>query len=272
MNIYKDTRYGPMIIPQNDRYIGKSFDLYGEFSYQEVDFLKDLIEPGNVVIDVGANIGGITVPLAQKIGPDGYVVAFEPQQYINYILCGNIALNNLTNTASFQRLVCDVDGDIRSLPVLDYSKELNFGDNSTTKEIQEDTLCTPVSTCTIDSLQLKNIHLIKVDVQGEELDVLKGAKNSIERARPFLYVECEDKEESENILQFLDQFNYNCLFHTPPLFNSDNFFGNDEDVFDKVKDGVVNLIVSGNIFAYPKEKNEWDKTIERNFFSHNFEG
>lgn len=272
MNITKDTRYGPMIISQNDRYIGKSFDLYGEFSYQEVDFLKDLIGPGDVVIDVGANIGGITVPLAQKIGPDGFMVAFEPQQFINYMLCGNIAMNDLTNTQCFQRLVCDVDGEVRSLPILNYSEELNFGDNSTTKEIKEDTVCSPVVTCTLDSLQLSKPALIKVDVQGEELDVLKGAKETIERARPFLYVECEEEEESERILEFLSQFNYSHLFHRPPLFNPDNFFAKEEDVFDKVENGIVNLIVSGNIFAYPKEKNEWDKTVERNFFSQKFEG
>tara|TARA_Y100000034_G_scaffold103692_1_gene129581 strand:- start:48936 stop:49754 length:819 start_codon:yes stop_codon:yes gene_type:complete len=270
MNIVKESRYGPIIFSKNDLYIGKSFNLYGEFSYQEVDFLKDLIEPGDMVIDVGANIGGITIPLAQKLGLDGYMVAFEPQQYIYYTLCGNVAVNNLLNTACFQRLVCDVDGEVRNMPILDYTKELNFGDNST-KKATEETACTPVSTCTIDSLQLSRPNLIKIDVQGEELDVLQGAKKTIERARPFMYVECEDEEESHRIVEFFSQFNYKCLFHRPPLFNTDNFFGEKEDVFDKIDDDkIVNLMVSGNTFAYPEEKKEWDETIERNFFVENF--
>lgn len=270
MNIIKDSRYGPIIFPEKDKYIGKSFDLYGEFSYQEVDFLKDLVEPGDVVVDVGANIGGITIPLAQKIGPEGYMVAFEPQQYIYYILCGNIAINNLTNTACFQRLASSVNGEIRSMPIFDFENEANFGNNSP-KKADDTKECLPVATCTIDSLRLSKPNLIKIDVEGEELDVLKGSKDTIKRARPFLYVESESKEESKKILDFLDEFDYKCFFHRPPLFNIDNFFGNDNNVFDKVENNMVNMIVSGNIFAYPKEKTEWNNVIDRNFFVENYE-
>lgn len=270
MNVVKDSRYGPIIFSDKDKYIGKSFDLYGEFSYFEVDFLKDLIEPGNVVIDVGANIGGITVPLAQKLGPEGYMVAFEPQQYIYHTLCGNIAVNNLTNTACFQRAVTDSDGQVVNIPLLDPEKECNFGDNSPKYEKKSD-VCIPVATCTIDSLQLSQPHLIKVDVQGGELEVLKGSIETIKRARPFLYVECEQKEESEEIIGFLKELDYSYLFHRPPLFNPDNFFGNKENVFDKIKNDIINLTVSGNIFAYPSEKNNWDKALDRNWFVETYE-
>jgi len=271
MNIIKDSRYGPMIFSDKDRYIGKGFDLYGEFSYYEVDFLKKLVEPGNMVIDVGANIGGITIPLAQKIGPDGYMVAFEPQQYIYHTLCGNIAINNLTNTACFQRIVNNTNGEVRKFPVLDYNKECNFGDNSA-NQVKEDMVCLPVATCTIDSLNLSNPNLIKADVQGEELDVLMGAEETIKRARPFLYVESENQEDSENIIKFLEQFDYNCLFHRPPLFNPENFNGNKDNVFDRVlENGIISQTISGNIFAYPKEKNEWERFSEDNFFSETWE-
>jgi len=270
MNIIKDSRYGPIIFPNKDKYIGKSFDLYGEFSYHEVNFLKDLIEPGDVFIDCGANIGGITIPLAQKIGSGGYVVAFEPQQYIYHILCGNVAVNNLSNTAVFQRLASNVSGEVRGIPVLNYEEEGNFGDNSTSR-VKKDMLCIPVATCTIDSLELSALHLIKIDVQGEELDVLAGAAETIKRTRPFLYVEAESKEESEKVIEFLKEHEYSYFFHRPPLFNTDNFYGNDVDVFDTVdKEGVVNFIVSGNMFAYPKEKKEWDKAIERDFFTRGY--
>lgn len=271
MNIVKDSRYGPFIFPNKDRYIGKSFDLYGEFSYYEVSFLKSLIEPGNVVIDCGANIGGITVPLAQKIGSGGYMVAFEPQQYIYHILCGNIAVNNLTNTAVFQRLASNVSGEVRGMPVLNYEAEGNFGDNSTDK-VKEDMLCIPVATCTIDSLNLSALHLIKIDVQGEELDVLNGATETIKRTRPFLYVEAESKEESEKVIEFFNDNDYSYFFHRPTLFNRSNFYGNETNVFDGVDEyGVVNFIVSGNIFAYPKEKKEWDKVIDQDFFVRTYE-
>jgi len=268
MNIIKDSRYGPIIFPNKDKYIGKSFDLYGEFSYQEVEFLKELVEPGDVVIDVGANIGGITIPLAQKIGPEGYMVAFEPQQYIYYMLCGNIAVNDLTNTACFQRLVSDVSGQVLNVPVFDFEKEGNFGDNGGSEK--EDGL--PVSTCTLDSLNLSKPKLIKIDVQGNQFKVLKGAIETIRRSKPFIYVEAESREESDEIVDFLEPLGYNFLFHRPPLYNPDNFYGNKENVFDTIgEDKILNLIVSGNIFAYPKEDDKWDEKKTCNFFSDKYE-
>jgi FkbM family methyltransferase len=266
MNIVKDSRYGPFIFSNKDKYIGKSFDLYGEFSYHEVSFLKSLIEPGNVVIDCGANIGGITIPLAQKIGPEGYMVAFEPQQYIYHTLCGNVSINNLSNTAVFQRLASNVDGEVRGMPVLNYHEEGNFGDNSTSKA-KKDVVCLPVATCTIDSLKLSALHLMKIDVQGEELDVLNGSRETIKRTRPFLYVESESKEEAEEVIKFFKEFDYDYYFHRPTLYNANNFLGNNVDVFSSVgEDGIPNRIVSGNIFAYPKENKKW-KAETNEFFN-----
>lgn len=267
MNKIKDSRYGPIIFPDKDKYVGRSFDLYGEFSYHEVDFLKELIEPGNVVIDVGANIGGITIPLAQKLGPSGYMIAFEPQQYMYYVLCGNIAINNLINTACFLRLVGDTDGEVKPVPTFDYEKEANFGNNFS----RESENALPVATCTIDSLNLSHLNLLKIDVEGSELEVLLGAGKTIQRTRPFVYVEAEKEDKATEIIEFLEKFDYKCIFHRPPLFNPNNFNGEKEDVFDTIVDGkIVNLIVSGNIFAYPKEKTEWNCTVDRKFFQEKY--
>src|SRR3990172_11998176 len=126
MNKLVESRYGPIIYPDKDVYIGRSLEQYGEYSYHEIEFLKSLVNAGDVVIDVGANIGALTIPLAQKVGPSGYLVAFEPQQYIYYILCGNVAVNNILNTHVFQRVVSNVNDQMRTIPVFDFEKEGNF--------------------------------------------------------------------------------------------------------------------------------------------------
>jgi hypothetical protein len=66
-------RHGVMAYLPNDLYIGRSLDLYGEFSEHELNLLKRIVKKGDVVVDVGANIGALTIPLAQIVAPDGKV-------------------------------------------------------------------------------------------------------------------------------------------------------------------------------------------------------
>ena len=58
------SRHGPVICPKLDWYIGRSLQLYGEYSQGEVDLLAPLLAPGNIIIDVGANVGALTLPLS----------------------------------------------------------------------------------------------------------------------------------------------------------------------------------------------------------------
>jgi len=256
MNKLVDARYGQFIYPDKDMYVGRSLEKYGEYSYFEATLLKSLITEGDVVIDVGANIGALTVPLAQAAGPGGYVVAFEPQQYLYYTLCGNVALNNLYNTHVFQRIVSDVNDEIRTIPVFDYEKEGNFGAMSANDVTGEAVLASPVKTISIDALQLTFAKLIKIDVEGAELEVLKGAVNTIQRSNSYLYVECTDVEHAHGLLEFFDSISYDYLFHQPPMFNSNNFFGNKVDILGEGiledEQGRKPQVVSGNILAFPK--------------------
>ena len=81
----------------NDAYIGRSLDVYGEYSEGEIDLFRQLLRPGDVAIDVGANIGALTVAMARLVQPGGAIVAFEPQRAIFDILCDNLRLNGLAN-------------------------------------------------------------------------------------------------------------------------------------------------------------------------------
>ena len=77
-------------------------------------------------MEIGANIGSHTVPLAQWAGPEGQVFAFEPQRIVFQTLCANVALNNLVNVYCLQQAVGSESGSI-IVPNLDYQVENNFG-------------------------------------------------------------------------------------------------------------------------------------------------
>src|SRR5512139_1143204 len=76
----KRCRHGVFAYNRNDIYIGRSLSVYGEYSEAEVAFLSRLLAPGDTVVEAGANIGSITVPLARVVGAGGRLIGFEPQR------------------------------------------------------------------------------------------------------------------------------------------------------------------------------------------------
>jgi hypothetical protein len=75
-------RHGLMLYNKNDMCVGRSLQKYGEFSEREIDLFRDLVGPGGVVVEAGANIGAHTLFLSQSVGTDGIVFAYEPQRLV----------------------------------------------------------------------------------------------------------------------------------------------------------------------------------------------
>lgn len=232
--------YGRLIYNTNDVYIGRSVAEYHEYSDREVVVFNQLLQRGQVVVEAGANIGTHTLFFAQKVGATGRVLAFEPQRLLFQTLCGNMALNSVTSAHCWNMAVGAEVGEA-AIPCPDPTSSGNFGGISLKEASQagSDTELVPV--ITIDSLQLPSCHLIKVDVEGMEEDVLRGAAETIARCRPFLYVECDRPEKQDSLLQLIDSYGYAMHWHTPPLFNPENLAGNPENIFGE--------IVSRNLFC-----------------------
>ena len=122
VNLCHDFRYGKIMYNQLDQFIGRSLRLYGEFSQGEADIFEQIVKPGYIVVEAGANIGAHTIHLAQLAGDNGQVWAFEPQRLVFQLLAGNIALNSLTNVHCLQK--CLIGSGKRTIPVplLDVNK------------------------------------------------------------------------------------------------------------------------------------------------------
>jgi FkbM family methyltransferase len=225
-NRLKACRHGQMLYNIHDMYIGRSLDLYGEYSEGEVELFRQVVQPGNVVVEVGANFGAHTVFLAQQVGIVGVVLALEPQRVVFQTLCANLALNNLPNVIALPQAAGAESGSIK-VPALDYRRENNFGGLALGSfDVGED-----VPVVTIDSFNLQRCSFIKVDVEGMETDVLRGAARTIERFKPVLYVENDKREKAEELVRHIDSIGYNMYWHLPYYFSPNNYFGNTTNVF-----------------------------------------
>lgn len=221
-----ETRYGRMLFPKGDQYVGRSLREYGQFSHGEVQIFQTFVRPGAVVLDIGANIGAHTVPLAQLAGRQGVVVAFEPQPVLHQILTANLVLNSIPNTLTYAMALGAEMGTCR-IPVLDYGADFNFGGVGMNQVAEGE----EVPLATVDSFELDRVDFLKLDVEGFEVQVLQGGAETIRRCRPVLYVENDREENSAALIQALFDLGYRLWWHTPPLFSPENFRGNTDNVF-----------------------------------------
>lgn len=233
------TRYGSMLFPVGDIWVGRSLATYGEYSESEVMLFRQLVRPGDTVVEAGANIGALTVPLARLVGEGGRLYAFEPQAPIHQVLSANLLINGLRHVHAERAALGTGPGTI-NVPFVDLERRENFGGVSVGGEGGD--RCPVV---TLDSYELPSVRLIKVDVEGAEAQVLGGARDTIGRLRPFLYVENDRKEKSAELIALIMGMGYRLWWHVAPLFNPGNHRGEATNVFGRVS--------SLNMLCVPKE-------------------
>ena len=238
-NVLKNCRHGAMLYNRNDQYVGRSLDLYGEYCEARIEIMRQVLQPGDVVVDVGAYIGNTTLFFARAVGETGAVVAFEPQRLIFQNLCANVALNSLRNVYSVHAAVGAERGQV-VVPLLNPDTENNFAALGLEDSDWQQGDTVPLTT--VDSLELRSCRFMSIDVEGMELSVLKGAEATIATCAPTLFVANHRKDKSAALITHLLDRGYQLYWDIAKVFSPGNFFGKQENVFeDMVSVGMMCL-------------------------------
>ena len=223
-------RHGYVLYNRNDTVIGRLIEAYGEYFESEVDAFRRFLAPGDVALDIGANIGVHTLALAEIVGPSGAVIAFEPQRYVFQGLCANVALNSLTNVHCVNAAVGDVAARLHFADP-DPRVPNNFG-GAGLDALAAAPHALPVAQLVLDDyLAGWRPRLIKVDVEGMEAAVLRGGQRLIDAARPVLYVENDRADRSGDLIRLLLGFRYRVFWHLAPYLRASNYFGRADRLF-----------------------------------------
>lgn len=226
-----DTRYGPMLYNRGDPFFTQALELYGEWSWAEVICWSAVVSPGAVCISAGANIGCHVVALAQLVGKEGGVIAFEPQRPMYNLAIANAALCNVDSRVRLHNAALGQQHGMIEVPDIDYEKDNTFGGLSLCghTDVPSDAPRYKVPLVTIDAIGLPRCDLIQLDIEGMEIDALAGAQQTIARCRPLLYLEVHYDEEQ--MREAVAELGYHAYWHRAPLFNPHNYRGEKKNVW-----------------------------------------
>jgi FkbM family methyltransferase len=186
-----DAAEGRFVVIANDVGISRAILDTGCWAAPDVALFKRLIEPGDTVFDIGANIGHHSVVFSKLAGDSGSVISVEPQAFLFNVLCANLAVNKCSNTRACQVALGDHEGWTQMLPV-DYGREGNFG--ALGLSVHADWLTGErVRLATLDGMAAdfgsSVVSFIKIDVQTFELFVLRGGTRTLTQHNPTLFIE-----------------------------------------------------------------------------------
>jgi len=249
-NIYRlvEGRHGRFLVNPHDQYIGRSLIAYGEWGEAEARLFAQLLRPGDVAIEVGANIGSHTIPISKAVGRHGVVHVFEPQRLIYQLLCANIALNDCHNVHAHHAAVSCELGQVDICTVPPYH-ECNYGGIGIGADLGGDSVMEQTPLLTLDSLNLPRVDFLKIDAEGHDLRVLQGAQATIARCRPLIFAEI-DVRSSMDIPNLLSDCGYDCWWYITTLFETQNYRSNHENIWPQHR----HALVSADMLAVPKEQ------------------
>lgn len=192
---------------------------YGDYDERyEADMVRRLVDPGESFWDIGANIGYFSLLAATALQNTGQVVAFEPGNAAHARLTENIALNPYRNILPQKLAVSDQNGEA----ILYLAGDSADGGATLYGSSPERTIQEPVQKISLDEFggqtELKAPDFLKIDVEGAELLVLRGAAGLLAQARPLVLLEMKEATLAAagtgkgEIQEFLWQYGYRAAY------------------------------------------------------------
>jgi FkbM family methyltransferase len=182
-----------------------------EMNLQQV--IRDWVKPGMVAYDVGANIGYVSLLLAKRVGENGQVLSFEPLPANQDRLQKNVALNPNMNVRLISKAVSEKEGETTFLVHASggMGKLQGFAGQKADYENK-----IQVETVSLDGFVYKEKNavpnIIKIDIEGGEVQALKGMPRLFKEAKPILLIELHGHEAAEDTLAILHKAGYNLYF------------------------------------------------------------
>lgn len=167
-----------MTLDPDDDVVSRRLGQDGIFESLETELVANTVQPGETIVDVGANIGYYTLQFARLVGESGHVYAFEPDSRNFELLARNVSQNGYQNVTLIQKAVSDQTGTTRF-----YRNPTNLGDHRI-YDSGDSRECVDVSTVSLDEFFGEagpSVDFVKVDVQGAEASVLRGMTKLVER-------------------------------------------------------------------------------------------
>jgi protein O-GlcNAc transferase len=167
-----------------------------DFFEDELPFVRQLLQPGQKVIDIGANYGVYTLPMAQKVGASGHVWAFEPSSSTAQFLAQGIAANGFGHVTLEQQAVSSAPG--RGQLALHVQSELRSIIHGAAPPGDSETVSLVTLDDCMDRYRWVDIDLIKIDAEGEEANIVKGGRRFFANLAPLVQYELRNNAADMN--------------------------------------------------------------------------
>ena len=209
------------LYPAGDRPIGRALALAGEFARPEVEFLGEQLPADGVMYDIGANLGTVSIPIARQ-RPQSRIFAFEAQQGIHQLLSRNVRLNGLQNVQTFHCAIGEHDGSLE-FPAPPLDGVGNFGGVGRDAKLPA-TATVPMRR--LDSLNdLPPPSLIKIDVEGFDLEVVQGGLELLRKHKPVVFYEALRAAKTAALNALMQSEGYRLFWFFAPYITPSNLRG-----------------------------------------------
>jgi len=177
-------RNGIKVRVNTDDLVGRVLYAMGDYQPRVSWVIRQLLAPGDIVLDIGANVGWFVGTAAPLVGPTGRVVAFEPQPAIAAMLRETIAINGLDHVELHQVALSDKDGEATFHVMKGNSGAARLGGASFEGDWAPLTVQTRNAAEVLAELRLGPVRMIKIDVEGHEETVIRASQSYLDRNPP----------------------------------------------------------------------------------------
>lgn len=204
--IHKTTACPTYLLPANN---SEYYDTRGLFEASLIKWCEQFGDPTKIMLDIGAHTGTYAISLAPKFRK---VVCFEPQKATYYALCGSVAMSGLSHKVDCLRVGLGAPTQVGAQTL--YIPSIDGGGSSLLPDtLQQVQAHETVEIRTLDEYAFTDVAFIKMDIEGNELNCLRGAIKTIAASHPKILFEANTTKELNAVTDFLalPEINYKVV-------------------------------------------------------------